>query len=262
MLGVIDRRRVLGVQPFRKTCVGALEFAVDQHHVNIVCHASLNGCAIALCICCHHQSRGERAQYVFEFVKIFTDRGVSGRHWAVSNAYHHAGQCHHAVLQAVFTQDDDRSIYAQSFVQQRLSNTPCGGHRLCIGQMFPVTRRAVGQTFAPGHQGAIRRNPRPVQQFVGHAMRICLQRFIGLRILHAVVPRLDMYAGDAIAHVAVASRWAHGLGVTLAARPCKNASTRALASGAACVMEDISDSVMKPWSAGCSAIRGNACIKA
>ena len=199
---------------------------------------------------------------MFEFFKIFTDRGVCGRHRAVSNAHHHAGQRHHAVLQAVFAQDHDRSINAQSFVQQRLSDTPCGGHCLRVGQMFPVTRCAVGQTFAPGHQAALRCNTRPVQQFVGHAMWICLQRLIGLRILHAVLPCLNLYAGDAVAHVAIAGRWAHGLGVTLAARPCKNASTRALASGAAWVMEDISDSVMKPWSDGCSAIRGKACIKA
>jgi len=85
---------------------------------------------------------------------------------------------------------------------------------------------------------------------------------VGLHILHAIVARLHLHAGDAVAHVAVTRRCTHGLGVTLLARPCKNASTRALASGAAWVMEDINDSVMKPWSAGCSAMRGNACIKA
>jgi len=49
---------------------------------------------------------------------------------------------------------------------------------------------------------------------------------------------------------------------TLAALPFRKSCTRPLASGALCTMSEIRVSVKKLWSAGCSLMRGSACISA
>ena len=177
------------------------------------------------------------------------------------NTHQHAAQRQHGVFQAVFTQDDHGTLGAQVAGQQRLADASCARQGAAITQVLPVTGAAIGQAFAPRQKRALRCFTRPVQQLVGHAFWVRLQGLLGLHILHTVRCVVQAHPRDAIAHGTVLGRSAHFFS-TLAARPCKKASTRALASGAAWVMEDIKDSVTKPWSAACSAMRGRACIKA
>ena len=165
------------------------------------------------------------------------------------------------MFKAVFTKDKYRFVRTQATVKQRLAYAPCRGERLRVGEVLPFASAAVAQLLAPSDIGAVWRLVCPMQKFVGHALWVWLQWHIGQHILNTVVLGIDLHAGNAIAHGAVLGCSLHLIS-TLAARPCKKASTRALASGAAWVMEDISDSVTKPWSAVCSAMRGRACIKA
>ncbi|MNV31249.1 hypothetical protein D3C71_1225480 [compost metagenome] len=184
------------------------------------------------------------------------------------------------MLQIVFAEHDHGAVSTQVAVEQRLRNAartvPC----LAVADVPPVAQAAVGVLHTLRHPGAVGRRLRPVRQAVGQAHGVGLQVLRGAHIDHAVVALAGGDLGHAKAQRPVAGGGGgchHGCfqeltGAgggshlqafwTLAALPSRKARTRALASGALWAMAAIMASVIRPWSDGCSAMRGSACMSA
>ena len=162
--GDVYRWGVGRFQQVGKTRVcSAFNVAVAQHDFYIFRHTGFHRCAVAVGVHGHHHAGRERAHDVFEFVVVFADGGIRGRHRAMRDAHHHASQRHHGVFQAVFAEDQHGFVYAQTSVQQGLTYAPGCCQRLRIRQVFPVAGAAVAQAFATRHISTLWRDARPMQ---------------------------------------------------------------------------------------------------
>jgi hypothetical protein len=251
--------------------------ASGQHHFHVGADHGADRAAITRAIGGEHQARRHRLEHVAQFGEVGADQRVRGRGRHIGHTGHQAAQRQQRVLQVVFGQDDHRPFGTQSPVDQPLRDGARAGPGFAVSHMAPVAGAAVGPLHAPRHEGALGRGIGPVLQAVGQARRMLFQGLLGLEIANAGRAVAHHHAGDAKCQGAE-FRCGHGMGVsvafvfargcraehqafwTLAARPSRKARTRLLASGALWAMADISASVMKPWSAGCSAMRGKACI--
>ena len=264
-----------------KACGGTpFDMANGKYQLNGRIHRGLDGFGITTGIGCKHQPRRHRGEHVPQLVVVLTDQRIWRRGRYKRHARQHAAQGQHGVLNVVLGQDHHRAVNIQATVDQTLCDGACARPGLRVGHMLPVAGFAVGQLFPPGDKTAVWRAFCPVLQALGDAGRIGLQRLLGAQVLGASLAVTPDDTGDAKRHAAE-FRGAHaGLArflffmgscrstcgrqpfCTLAARPSRKAFTRLLASGALCATAAISASVKKPWSAGCSAMRGKACINA
>jgi len=231
---------------------------------------------------------------MLELVVVDADQRVGGRDRGPGHAGHQAAERQQGMFQAVLAQDGDRPFRVQATVDQPLGNAAGGGPGLGISDVAPIAQAAVGVFHAAGHEGLLWLDlcpvPQPVCQSLGESFQVLLStQVVGSG--HAIAQR---HAGDTelegaefrgahclvsshLQEAALAAEKSSGLGLaageascrrcqlvfwTLAALPSRKARTRALASGADWAIEDIRASVRKPWSAGCSAMRGRACMRA
>ncbi len=242
----------------------AFQRALGQHHFHIGRHDGGDCPPVARCVAGVDHARRQRAQHVAQLVVVLADGGIGRRGRAVRDAGVKAAERQQGVLQAVLAQDGDRAFGSEPAIQQGLADAASRVQRLAPGDAAPLAGAAVGVARAARHEDAPRLGLGPMQQAVGHAPRVGLQRLLGAQVAHSVGAFAQDGAGDAEAHGTVpGGGLAHAQPLlTLAARPSRKSRTRCLASGALWAMAAIRASVRKPWSAGCSAMRGSACIKA
>ena len=215
---------------------------------------------------------------------ISADQRISGRHRAIRHASVQATHGQREMVEMVFAQDDDRSLSAQTSVDQGLTNASGVVQHLGKADVLPLPGAAIGQAFTLGHKAVLRRGFGPMHQLVRHARGKRRQLHLGAHIKHAFTGIAHLHAAHAkfqltVARLRLACRHffvstcacfllspasinGSQLALTLAARPSRNSCKRNLASGALWAMAAISASVIRPWSAGCSEIRGKACISA
>ena len=257
----------------------AVDVALVQHHFHAVVQGGLQRLAEACAVGGIDQARRQRADHVAQFVVVLAGGGIGGRNGAVGHTGVEAAQRHEGVFQAVLAEEDHWALGAQAPVQQGLADAACGLQCLAVAHMLPVTRATTRQRCTARHKAVVGGGFGPVHQEVGDTPGIGTQRQVGLQVTCTVGTLTQVDAGDTKVHGSVArclGRCGGCLGhfyslatgdgdqlfCTLAARPSRKSRTRSLASGALWAMPAISASVKKPWSAGCSAIRGRACIRA
>ncbi|MCY1356269.1 hypothetical protein D9M69_427140 [compost metagenome] len=238
----------------------AFERAFGEHDLGAGGHGGRDGLGEARGVGGEHQAGRERVDDVAQLVVVLAHDRIGRRHGAVGHARVEAAQREQRVFDAVLAQDHDRALGVQAAIEQGLSDAARFFQRLRIAHAQPVAGAAVGQALAACDEGAIGRHLRPVREPVGHALAVGLQRRLGREVARARRAVAQHRARHAEGQRAVADG-GHPL-LTFAPRPSRKSRTRALASGAAWTMPDISASVKKPWSADCSEMRGSACISA
>ena len=235
-----------------------------QHHLHVGGHHGLNGAGKPRPVGREHQAGREGVQHMAQLVEVLADQRIRRRDSAKRHARVHGAQGQFGVVQAVLAQDHQRPLGRQASVQQGLANAPGRVQGLCKAQVAPVvTERRVALRIQRGVGLALG----PVKQAIGHALGIRQQVLLAAQV--AVAAGVAQHAArDAEWKISVDGRgsgtWGHGLDctLTLGPLPSKKARTRALASGADWASAASMDSVKKPWSAGCSAMRGRPWISA
>ncbi len=177
------------------------------------------------------------------------------------------------MFQVILGQDDHGPFSAQASVNQALGNVARGGPGLGIAHMAPIARTSISKFHPACHEAALWRGGCPVLQAVGHARGEVFELLFGMEVMHAFGTISQGNAAHAegqrtefgaahVMSVSVSGYEAQAFLTLVPALPSRKSRTRCLASGALCAIAAIMASVKKPWSAGCSAMRGRACISA